>query len=280
MTGIIDKEKYRQSIVALWSDCFGDDAEYVSFFLDNCPHICIGTFSEGKLVSMLFLLDGFIDKYKVKYIYAACTDKEYRGRGLMAQLINFSEKFCIEKDFDGLFLVPAEETLYGYYKKFGFISCFEKSEFILNKSQCDRKIEFKETGAEEASEIRQRLLNKNSFYFEDKTNLYAIREHLYCGGDILYSKNNDNETLCFVCKDNDKIFITEFLAKNPVKKFKISSIFEKYHIENIYIHAPIVYNNTNIGVFRTKCGMCLPVNPDFQHFISDSKQLYAGLYLD
>ena len=280
MTEIIDTKKYRKQIIELWQNCFGDDEEYIDFFLKNCPYLCVGTFSDDMLVSMLFLLDGLIENHKVKYIYAACTLKEYRGRGLMADLIEFSKQWCSENSYDGLFLVPAVNSLYDYYDKFGFISCFEKAVFSVNKSQCIES-DFTEISEEEAAEIRLRLLSdKKCFHFSQDTNLYSVREHIYCGGDIFYQKSIENETLIFVCNNQQNYFIKEFLTQKPVKKLKIGYIFKKYHIENIYIHAPIVYNNTDIGIFSTKCGMCFPLDSDFQHFVSGSKQLYAGLYLD
>ena len=74
MKRIVDIKKYRNDIISLWYECFGDEAEYIEFFLDRCPNkLCLGCFENNRLVSMLFLLNGEVDGFPAKYIYAACT---------------------------------------------------------------------------------------------------------------------------------------------------------------------------------------------------------------
>ena len=61
MVQIVDIKKYRENIIALWHECFGDERGYIEFFLDNCPNkLCIGSFENGVLTSMLFLLNGVV----------------------------------------------------------------------------------------------------------------------------------------------------------------------------------------------------------------------------
>ena len=63
MIEITDINIHREEIVELWNICFGDEADYISFFIDNCPQkICLADREDGKIVSMLFSSDVSIAK--------------------------------------------------------------------------------------------------------------------------------------------------------------------------------------------------------------------------
>lgn len=106
-------------IIKLWHDVFGDSEEYIKYFLNDCQHkICLGYYKEEKLVSMLFLIDCKYMNLNGKYIYAVCTDENYRSNGYAGQLIEKAKEYM--NDF--LWLIPANDSLFGYYEKFGFIT--------------------------------------------------------------------------------------------------------------------------------------------------------------
>lgn len=106
-----------EQIINVWHNVFGDTKEEIMFFLNNCKNIkCLGLFVNGKLVSMLFLVDCKYGNLSGEYIYAVATLKEYRKNGYAAKLIEFAKEEM--KDF--LWLIPANLNLFDYYKKFGF----------------------------------------------------------------------------------------------------------------------------------------------------------------
>ena len=280
MIQITDTKKNREHIVSLWQECFGDKRDYIEFFLNECPHICISKTESGVPVSMLFLLDGMIENRKTAYIYAACTSVSFRGRGYMAELIEYIRKYCVCKKYDALFLVPAEESLYDYYRKFGFIDAFRRYGFSVN-SEADILSESKEiTDADEAASIRNRLLNRiPSFCFDSDTSVYSIKEHFRCGGKVYVKRDSDSETLIFTFIDNGKIVIKELLSDKSVEMLKKFEHFTNNIKENIYIQCPIVYNNTDNMEKSAKCGMYYPLTDEMK-VSSVNKTFYAGLYLD
>lgn len=104
-------------IVDLWHRVFGDDEDYIRFFLDNCCHKrCVGAFVGERLVSMLFLLDCTYNGQQGAYVYAVATHPDYRKQGFMQKCIDYSQAL----DYDFLCLVPAEAYLFDVYAKFGF----------------------------------------------------------------------------------------------------------------------------------------------------------------
>ena len=127
----------KEEIISLWSSVFGDSDEEISFFIDNLKNgKCLAYYEKGKAVSMFFLVDCRVGEKKGKYIYAACTLKEYEGRGYMSCLIdyagkNFNEFLC---------LIPANESLIDFYSQRGFDKTAEISELTFNEN--DEIIEY------------------------------------------------------------------------------------------------------------------------------------------
>ena len=118
----------------LYKTAFPNDSdEFVQEFMDryfenNCRYII----KNGKLVSMLFLLEGSITAnnktYPAYYLYAAATHPEYRRQGLMAELICKVKEETNQKGFL-LATKPANKSLYEYYGKFGFKTVFYSKKY-------------------------------------------------------------------------------------------------------------------------------------------------------
>lgn len=107
----------KNQITALWSSVFGDSEQDIAFFLDNCRHKkCLGYFADNKLVSMIFIVDCTYCGMSGGYIYAVSTYNDFRGRGYASKLIETAKKY----DYDFLWLIPAEDSLFDFYKRFDF----------------------------------------------------------------------------------------------------------------------------------------------------------------
>ena len=272
-------EKYREDILRLWQKCFGDSREYISFFLDNCPQkICFADIRCGKVVSMLFLLDGAVNDYSCKYIYAACTAPEWRKCGLMGNLLRYTLMFCQKSGIDAVFLVPGNSVLYDYYKKFGFISCFYRQELLVRteaeKSTCP-------TDDSRLSETRNKLLKTiDAFRFTAEITDYIIKEnHLNGNGSVCICGSQENSIAFYTFSDGN-LTIREFLSDQGFNSSVLSALSTKYHTENIYIRCPIVYNNIDNPPIYTKCGMLYPINAKLKKQIANGAAFYAGMYLD
>ena len=114
--------KDKKELHSLWQMTFLEDTQVIENFFENVfssvvtPTIKVN----GEIVSSLFLLDCNIGHYKGKCVYCAMTKYSERGKGYMKKLLDFSYNYCLDNGFDFLFLVPAEESLFEYYKKCGF----------------------------------------------------------------------------------------------------------------------------------------------------------------
>lgn len=284
MTELIDVNLYRKEIISLWQQCFSDKEEYIAFFLDNCAEFsCLGYRLDGKLVSMLFLLDSEIDGFKCSYLYAACTDGAHRGKGIMGRLIEFAKQVSISSGCSGIFLVPAEESLYGYYSRFNFESCFTKKSFSFELNRCEKYGDRvpDETDVKKIFDMRRELLSSLCrFSLSEKNSYYAIKEHFFNDGKIKYINSNGLKLLAFYYFDGKNILIKELLSNKSVEKLTIDELFINYNPENVYIFCPIVYNIMDNLAEYTKCGMCCPLNDEFKVYINSNSDFYAGIYLD
>lgn len=100
---------------ALYISAFSDDGEFCEPLFEYCYEEIEYTLLCGKVASMLFSLPCEIAEINARYIFAAATDKEFRGRGYMSRLL---EKVKAKNEL--LFLRPATKELISFYKKLGF----------------------------------------------------------------------------------------------------------------------------------------------------------------
>ena len=132
----LSDKKDINSIIGLWCECFGDSEEDVRFFLDNCytPKNTLVYEVNGEIASMLFLLEGDMSvsgvDYPSYYLYAACTSKKHRGKGLMADLLSFAKKVAMERKRSFICLRPGEHSLFKFYEKHGY-----KTVFYINRAE-------------------------------------------------------------------------------------------------------------------------------------------------
>lgn len=134
---IKSESRYIEGLKEIWQRAFGDSDEYISLFFtyayDNAE--TFAEFDGEKIVSVLYLLSCEIrvgDKlYKGRYLYAAATMPEYRSRGIMSRLIREAQSHAEKQALDFIALVPGQESLYDYYRRFSFESTMFKSKGVL-----------------------------------------------------------------------------------------------------------------------------------------------------
>lgn len=147
---IAPEKKYIPDLFSLWKQSFGDEDGYIRLFFEKEYEHCrtFACFENGKIVSALYLLDCFIplgeERLDGWYLYAAATKPESRGRGLMSDLIRQAQAFAEKENRAFIALVPGEESLYGYYQRFGFDQTMYKyrtetdSAFDFHAEKCTR----------------------------------------------------------------------------------------------------------------------------------------------
>ncbi|MGN1195756.1 MAG: GNAT family N-acetyltransferase, partial [Acutalibacteraceae bacterium] len=202
------EKKYIPDLFSLWKTCFHDEDGYINLFFEKEYENCkiFACFENGEIVSVLYLLDCFIsldrNRYDGYYLYAAATKPESRGKGLMSALIKEAEDFAKKEGKAFIALVPGEESLYGYYKRFGF----DKTMYKFKTKACFDGVCCAEK-CETDDYLNFRLSRLDScVQFEQAEFSYAACCYEYAGVSVLKGDS------CRLISDGKTVY--EFLGEN------------------------------------------------------------------
>jgi GNAT superfamily N-acetyltransferase len=125
--------------------------------------------AEGMPIAMLYLMDAkIVDNHKKDdyyYLYAACTHPDYRGRGIMGNLLERAKAEAIKDNKKGIFLKPANAPLFDFYAKSDFLPYFKVCKVTMNSAEFTSRypktdICTKATDLSEWYSLRQNFLKK------------------------------------------------------------------------------------------------------------------------
>jgi predicted acetyltransferase len=124
----------------MWQSVFHDSKQYVDLYFKYIytDENTLIDEEDGTLAAMLYMVPYDIrlqrQKYKAMYLYALATHADYRKQGRMEQLINQAVQIAKERGVDYIFLVPASDALFNYYRKFEFKVPMTRTDFTLSFS--------------------------------------------------------------------------------------------------------------------------------------------------
>lgn len=124
----------------LWAEVFGDSLKVINNFFEKTakPENTVCVFCDNEPVSVLYAVKSeiYVDSKpkSAYYIYAVCTREDYRGKGLMAKAMAFLEELARKRGVSYLFLVPAQNSLFNMYEKFGFRVGFKRNKRVVTKT--------------------------------------------------------------------------------------------------------------------------------------------------
>ena len=128
-----------ERIRALWEVCFPDEGGFNPWYFEYLyrPEHTLIYELDGELAAMLQMLPFEIEAdgtaKSVTYIYGACTAPQHRRKHLMSQLLEESFRLDRENGRAASVLIPQEDWLFGFYRKFGYQAGFTVS---TRKYQC------------------------------------------------------------------------------------------------------------------------------------------------
>ncbi len=185
-----------------------EDADYLFEHLFKKAHLLTENV-DGKVASMLYLIDcalktraGDLPFY---YLYAACTDPKYRGRGLMCELLKKAKKHAEANGKKGIVLRPAEAKLFDFYGKNGYTRFFNFSFGSAGLSDLEGVVatEFSEISLSKYHREREKILPTLSDCFVSFENALftAALDGLtvFTNGKAFLACKKENDTL--VCKE-------------------------------------------------------------------------------
>ncbi|MEI6578198.1 MAG: GNAT family N-acetyltransferase [Eubacteriales bacterium] len=281
-----------EQIISLWQECFGDKKEYISFFLNRCftSKNCLVYRENNRIVSMLFLLEGNVkvagEILSSFYIYAACTAKDYRNRGIMSRLIQWSIDYSELEQIDLICLVPSEETLFDYYARLGFLRYFKRKEFSLNRNQINAISEnCSETSnptIEQITELRNNALSMTDYFIWDTNSVgYAILENELIGGKTVFAKKNETIVgYAIFIEEDEQVIIKEFCALKGYTGSVTGLITNASKAEKFFFSLQVNFPMTADNFFVRDNGMIKPISVMAEKHLINITNAYFGLALE
>lgn len=270
----------RESLIILWQEAFGDSREAVEIFLDKrcLTQNTLVADVDGKIASMLFLLEGKIkakDKIlKAYYLYAAATLKEFRGKGIMAQMLCEAEKLAQSRGIDLICLKPAEKSLYGFYKKHGYKTVFATKNVSV-KADLNASSVFNGNCSDVFSARESVFADTDRFIWNKSAIEFAISQHKYYGGKVFETR----EGYCLYSMNDNACSVKEFCFTSQNAMPVLSHIAALEHISEFRIELPVGYPFNSDSVFVADNGMALFISKD-SLVLENTKDLYLNLTLD
>ena len=194
----------KAQLVALWQEAFGDSEEAISRFFEKVikPENAVVADDNGNIVSALYLIEAEVvshsQSFKAYYIYAAATRTEYRQKGVMSALLEYTDEIAVQRKADYLFLRPANERLYSYYRKNGFETAFYEREQEVTADIVPDDCDYVRWGSDTV-ELDAFLSDSEAFF----------SEYGYASVDVL----RDSITVNYYVSDNPKRLFEEILLK-------------------------------------------------------------------
>ena len=222
----------REELTNMWCEVFGEDREVADMFFERIFSDCFAPTvkADGKIVSALFLLPCKLGDFSGLCVYAAMTDKSFRGKGFMRKLLDFSDEFRKSKKLDFLFLVPAEKSLFEYYKKCGFeplgtkqtIDISDKFGDFDNVKKCSPR-EYRELRDGNTENIQRLKFSENIIEFWADTCCHYGGETVRC------------EDACgLIFPDGDKTVIRDLTGSADGIKAILAYAYKKYGSTQLY----------------------------------------------
>ena len=253
----MDTDNARQQLMELWKRSFDDTDAFVLLFFthvyrkENALYIEQG----GRIVSALQMLPYTLQYYgmeiPVSYIYGACTHPEERGKGWMSTLIQKAFKVMAERHIALTVIIPAEKSLFDYYRRFGYTEAFDyATETILplQTTVCeDTDITVASADASEQESLfhyfdRKQRERPCYVLHNQKDFTTLLHEPKQSGGQVLTAvRKSDGRPIgmLFCYPVDNRIEIREGFYDTPaVREQLLQAVLRQYPTEKVFCRIP------------------------------------------
>ncbi|MBM3421247.1 MAG: GNAT family N-acetyltransferase [Bacteroidetes bacterium] len=248
----------------IWREVFNDTGEFIDSFFGRrySADTALVYRTEGIIASMIFF-PGYDFKvndsmYRLGYICGAATLPGQRQKGLMGRLLEASLEVMRSRGDSFSALVPASDSLYEYYRRFGYREIFFRKRFSLERRDI-------KSGGSFSLEPMQDYGTLYRLYVSGVSKLpvavihsfesYRVvtDEFMMTGGQILVS--SDHRLYCFVRVKEGTVSIREMFGEpdTGISYHEVAGSLLEYYPEagSVHAEAPAVYEGIDSEHFRT-----------------------------
>lgn len=180
------RTEHLMQLWCIWQEAFGDTEESVEAFRKTAfsPDRARVALENGVPVAALYWFDCSCYGRKIAYLYAIATDPAYRGRGICHRLMEKTHRDLQAQGYVGALLVPAEEHLFGFYRRMGYETCSAVCE--LTCEGVAGEITLTQIEKTEYASLRRQYLPSGGVIQEGVTlDFLETWEHFWKGEDFL-----------------------------------------------------------------------------------------------
>ena len=278
------KSEYIPELKIMWHKIFGDSESYLNSFFNKVyvDENTLVDIENGNVVSVLFMIPyKFIANGKeteIVYLYALATDPAYRGRKIMSKLIQKSLDLSTERGYALSVLIPADDSLFEYYRQFGFEEYFER--VLLTKTiadiedeQTNKGFKIQEVGHEQielvmadAEQIwtayaHSEIFSSEGIVLSREQNEFYLEELKSEGGQAYVfdmDGNKDGYALLQLLGDNLLVLETNVDADNL--KLFYEALYRLYKFKAVTFYQPICFDEAEIKPYKKSFAMAKSLN--------------------
>lgn len=185
----------KEAIIELFNICFPGEEKFAEWFFENIydnnntlVYECDGRLAAALQMLPVILCDGE-NTYRSSYLYGVGTLPEYRGKGIMTHVINYSFDLGKKNGIDYSVLIVQEQSLLEYYKRFGFKKFFSVGEKTIKADNA--LIDFrnlKKSDMDDLNKLYELSCEGKLYALRDKKH-YASLFDMYWKTSFVYEKN-------------------------------------------------------------------------------------------
>lgn len=212
---------------ALWQESFHEAARPVNLYLRNAfrPENCLVALCEGKLASAAHLLPCRVllpggETAPAHYVYAVATFPQFRGRGLVRELLREAERYGAARGDRFSLVLPADEGLISLYAKAGYLPYCSVQEQTVPAAALREAAREPAPGRRLASysalcRARSRFLadRPGSVLWDANAFFYAVESARQYGGRLLTAGEGETLSWALCGAAGDRCDVVEWMAR-------------------------------------------------------------------
>ncbi len=231
----------KEQVKALWKLCFEDSEEFVEMYfkLRYKNEVNVAIQSGDEVISALQMLPYPMtfcgEMVQTSYISGACTHPDFRSKGVMRELLSQSFAQMLRNGIQFSTLIPAEPSLFDYYKRMGYATVFQYSvkemtlpEFIPSKEIAVNVVSKPQD--EVYSYLNKKLSERPCCIQHSAEDFQVIMADLPISGGNLFVAKQANEIwgIAIIYKRENCIIINELLAEDKDTEYSLLFAIKQY----------------------------------------------------
>ena len=277
---------YRSRLQRIWQDIFGDSTEFISMYFDRkIAGADIYVMRErGALSAVLYNLPYTLrcwgSEIPIGYWSGLATLPQYRGKGLMTDLMYSAMNSLLRENVPFVALIPGDQSLVRFYADRGFVPFFYRQEHryeVFDAAQLEMVYSYSVPleMATLCDEWQRLTIGRSCVVQHTADDMEAVVADLQLGqGDIVYVTDSDSRVvaMAFASPRIDELFLHDVAAVDAVSFCALlSRLYKKFNFRRLRMFTPEGENAYRIipGVryceelsMRAVTGMVRILNPE------------------